>query len=177
VSDANDAKEASDVGPERPGDEADIRAVHREAFATDEEVALVDGLEAAPSFDPALSLVARDGDAVVGHALLSPLDVEGDWRALVLAPVAVRPAWQDEGFGSALVRAALDAARRAGVDGVFLHGAPSFYRRFGFQPAGDHGFENPFDTPPEVFMLALLSDRTPPGGPLEYPAAFDVLSE
>ena len=70
-----------------------------------------------------------------------------------------------------------EAARRAGVDGVFLHGAPSFYRRFGFQPAGDHGFENPFDTPPEVFMLALLSDRTPPGGPLEYPAAFDVLSE
>jgi putative acetyltransferase len=163
------------VAPERSGDGDAIRAVHRDAFPTEDEAALVDRLRAATSFDPARSIVARDADAVVGHALLSPLDVAGAWNALVLAPVAVTPRRQGEGVGSELVREALDRARRDGWDAVFLHGSPAFYSRFGFRPAGELGFENPFDTSPEAFMLAVLTDADPPGGRVVYPPAFDSL--
>jgi len=158
------------------GDAAAIRAVHRAAFPTAGEAALVDRLREGDRFDPSLSLVARaDDGTVVAHALLSLVDVEGEWDGLVLAPVAVVPARQGEGVGSALVRAALARAREAGWDAVFLHGSPAFYPRFGFRPAGELGFENPFETSAEEFMVAVLTDVRLDGGRLGYPPAFDAL--
>jgi putative acetyltransferase len=159
-----------------PDDSAAILAVHRTAFSSGEEAALVDALHSSGAVPGGLSVVARRGDAVVGHALCSALGVDGEWAALVLAPVAVAPPAQGEGVGSALVREALSRAADAGWDAVFLHGSPAFYERFGFRPACELGFENPFDTPPAEFMVATLSARAPPGGALDYPAAFDVLS-
>jgi putative acetyltransferase len=163
------------ITTESPGDGDAIRAVHRDAFASDDEAELVDRLRAAESFDPARSLVAREGATVVGHALLSPVDGAGAWDALVLAPVAVAPPWQGEGVGSALVREALDRAREDGWDAEFLHGSPAFYSRFGFRPAGELGFENPFDTPPEEFLVAVFTERSSPGGAVTYPGAFEGL--
>ena len=97
-----------------------IRAVVAAAFATAEnpepvEPGLVDDLRESDAWLPALSMVGeRDGE-VVAHALLSRVTVEpGGVPALVLGPVAVRPAEQGTGLGTAVVRAALDAARDGG---------------------------------------------------------------
>lgn len=178
------------ITAESPGDDAGIRAVHRSAFPGDDEAELVDNLRESAAFDPSLSLVARDGGSVIGHALLTPVEVDSversgvdnrtesvddEWEALVLAPVAVAPPCQDEGVGSELISASLNRARRDDRDAVFLHGSPAFYPRFGFRPAGELGFENPFDTPAPEFMVAVLTDAEPPGGRLCYPAAFDSL--
>jgi putative acetyltransferase len=149
-------------------DAAAIRAIHLAAFSSGDEGALV--------VPAGLSVVARRGDAVVGHASCSRVGVDGEWDALVLAPVAVVPPAQGEGVGSALVREVLARAEDVGWDAVFLHGSPAFYERFGFRPAGELGFENPFDTPAAEFMIATLTDAAAPGGALDYPAAFDVLS-
>ena len=172
------------ISQESPDDESAVEAVHAAAFPSEDEAELVAALRQTDAFDPSLSLVARDdghdaspdddGD-VVGHVLCSRVRVETDpsIRALTLAPVAVHPDVQGQGIGSSLVRTALDTAAEAGFDLVFLHGDPAFYSRFGFHPGGIRGFENPFETPPEVFMVATVGDDADDGGPLSYPEPFD----
>jgi putative acetyltransferase len=129
------------VRRERPADVPAISSVLTAAFTTADtsvvvEPGLVDELRDSDAWLPALSMVGeRDGE-VVAHALLSRVIVEpGEVPALVLGPVAVRPADQRTGLGTAVVRAALDAARDSGETLVLVLGEPSYYRRFGFAPA------------------------------------------
>jgi putative acetyltransferase len=63
------------VRQEAGGDEAAIRALHREAFGSDTEADLVDELRDEGSV--VLSLVADDGGEIVGHVLYSRLIVDG----------------------------------------------------------------------------------------------------
>jgi putative acetyltransferase len=128
------------VRPEEPADVAAIRSVVAAAFTTADtsvtvEPGLIEELRDCDAWLPALSIVGeRDGE-VVAHALLSRVTVEpGGVPALVLGPVAVRPADQNTGLGTAAVRAALDAARDSGERLVLVLGEPSYYRRFGFAP-------------------------------------------
>lgn len=114
--------------PEVAGDVAGTDALLRAAFGGEDEAALLRALRAAG--DLTHSLVAHAGGVPVGHVALSPLRAERP--ALALAPVAVHPALQGRGLGSALVRAALAAA---GDLPVVVLGEPGFYARFGFVPA------------------------------------------
>ncbi|KAB1198298.1 MULTISPECIES: GNAT family N-acetyltransferase [Haloferax] len=163
------------ISPETPAEESAVESVHAAAFPTDDEAKLVAALRQTDAFVPSLSLVARDGDDVVGHVLCTRVSLEADpsVRALTLAPVGVLPDEQGQGIGSSLVQTALDTAADEGFDLVFLHGDPDFYSQFGFHPAGIRGFENPFETPPEVFMVAVVGENAGEGGALSYPAPFD----
>lgn len=114
--------------PETPGDAAGIDALLRAAFGGGDEAALVRDLRAAGHLTH--SLIAHAGGVPVGHVALSPLQAERP--ALALAPLAVHPALQGRGIGTALVRAALHAA---GDAAVVVLGEPAFYARFGFLPA------------------------------------------
>src|SRR5215203_3056498 len=99
---------------EGPGDEAGVRAVELAAFLGPEEADIVDRIRAeAP--DGWLSLVVVAGTTVVGHLLLSPCPVEDDAGSVVatvtaIGPVAVHPAVQRQGIGSALMHAATAVA-------------------------------------------------------------------
>lgn len=53
------------IRPERPGDVPGIRAVNERAFGQPDEAALVDAVRARG--ERTISLVAVDGDRVVGH--------------------------------------------------------------------------------------------------------------
>ncbi|AWX94038.1 GNAT family N-acetyltransferase [Paracoccus mutanolyticus] len=91
------------IRPEHPQDRTAIAALLELAFDGGAESRLVSELRAAG--DLALSLVADVQGSIVGHVALSPLAAEGP--ALALAPLAVHPAVQARGIGTALVRAAL----------------------------------------------------------------------
>jgi putative acetyltransferase len=122
---------------------SDIEAVFRvntAAFPDEDVAALVDELRANGNLT--LSLVAEADGEVVGHVGFSPVrfePVQEGVRALQLSPLAVLPAWQGQGIGSALAREGLARCREAGVDAVFLFGHPSYYPRFGFRPARELG--------------------------------------
>jgi putative acetyltransferase len=153
-----DAVRPISVREERPGDGAAIHRVVAAAFKSRAEADLVDKLRANGRF--ALSLVAVQGGAVVGHVLLTDVTVAGHGlvpRGAGLAPLAVRPTFQRRGIGEMLVRAALARASRAGYGFVCLVGDPAYYQRFGFRPAATLGLASEFDAPPEAFLAIELA--------------------
>jgi putative acetyltransferase len=144
------------VRAERPGDELAVRRVNEAAFERVAEGALVDALRAAGQ--AVVSLVAEADGAVVGHVLLSPVAVDGarSGHVVGLAPMAVVPAWQRRGVGTALVRGALAAARARGHGAVVVLGHPGYYPRFGFVPASRFGLRCEYDAPDDAFLACEL---------------------
>ncbi|MCZ6655013.1 MAG: N-acetyltransferase [Planctomycetota bacterium] len=168
------------IRSEHVGDHVAIAEVNREAFGQEGEPRLVAALRDAEGFDPQLSLVTLRDDAVVGHILFSPIELvrdEAKVPALALAPMAVRPEYQRQGIGSALVRAGLKACGRAGYRMVVVLGHADYYPRFGFTPAGKRGVRAPFDVPDEAFMVLGLVDGglDDVAGVVRYPAPFSDL--
>jgi len=149
--------------------------VNEIAFGTPTEANLVELLRAQTS--PLVSLVADNDGSIVGHILFSPVILSDDRGIVImgLAPMAVVPAFQRRGIGSALVLAGLEACRHVGVDAVVVLGHAAFYPRFGFVPASRFGITSEYTVPDDVFMAlelrpGILSGRT---GQVRYHPAFN----
>ena len=162
------------IRAERGNDKAAIYEVNVSAFETSAEAELVDALrEQAETF---ISLVAEDGDRVVGHIMFSPVSLSTDpeLKVMGLAPMAVVPAHQREGIGSALVRAGLERCKEMGFSAVVVLGHPEYYPRFGFLRAARFGLRCEYEAPEEAFMAMELEtgalDDKP--GVVKYHAAF-----
>jgi putative acetyltransferase len=164
------------VRNEADADIAAIRAVHASAFPTDAEGRSVDRLRAAGR--ARVSLVAEIEEQVVGHILFTPAGIESPdgtliCQGLALAPLAVSPAHQRRGIGSALTRAGLDACRNAGAPFVVVLGHPTYYPRFGFHRAADTGIDNQFGAKDAFMILELQPGRLPcAGGVATYAPEF-----
>jgi putative acetyltransferase len=63
------------VRPERSGDEAGVRAVHKAAFGRPDEADLVAALRESRAWLPGFCFVAESAGEVVGHVVLSRLHV------------------------------------------------------------------------------------------------------
>lgn len=90
-----------------------------------------------------LSLVALDGDDLVGTVRLWPVTLGLGKRGLMLGPLAVDDTRRSEGLGSQLMNAALKKAEESGEPSVFLVGDPDYYRRFGFRQDTTTGLHLP----------------------------------
>src|SRR5215216_7334210 len=94
---------------ERDSDRERVRALHLAAFGDHGRVvaALVDDLRASVANGEGLSLVAEEGNEVVGHVMFTRSLLDSPRRLVpvqVLSPVGVLPRWQKRGIGSALIR-------------------------------------------------------------------------
>lgn len=169
------------IRQETPADIKAIHCVHQAAFAREEEAQLVDRLrQNVAVFVSELSLVAIDGDDLVGHVLLSRVHVVEDsdtHESLAMAPVAVRPDKQGRGIGSALIKSALYQARHLGFSSVIVLGHPGYYPRFGFLPARRWHITPPFDVPSDAFMAIELYHEALNfvHGTVVYPVEFDAV--
>jgi putative acetyltransferase len=162
------------IRAEGPGDRAAVHTVNAAAFETPLEADLVEALR--EQARPLVSLVAEDHGAIVGHIMFSPVSLLGDpaCRIMGLAPMAVLPAHQRKGVGSALVRAGLEHCTHLGFGAVVVLGHPAYYPRFGFSPSARFGIGCEYDVPEEVFMVVELHDGCLRGaaGTVRYHAAF-----
>jgi len=109
-------------------------AVRREVFIDEQGVSApeeVDGLD-----DACIHLLAMQGDAVIGAARIRPLD-----GIAKIQRVCVRKDRRGTGAGAAIMRFAIDFARRDGRFGTVVLGAQThaldFYRKFGFTEYGE----------------------------------------
>jgi putative acetyltransferase len=165
----------AEIRPEQARDIEAIREVNRQAFGRPAEAELVDALRA--ENDVTLSLVAVEEGQVVGHILFTPVElVEGEERfpAVGLGPMAVLPAYQQQGIGSRLIEAGLEALREQGQSLVFVLGHSDYYPRFGFRPTRPYRIRCEFDVPDDVFMVVTLRDGALSGrrGTVVYRPAF-----
>lgn len=165
----------------RPEEPADITAIHRLnelAFGQPGEGDLVDALRRADALT--LSLVAADGNEVVGHIAFSPVTIAADGavvEALGLAPMAVLPARQKTGIGARLIADALGRCQKMSYGLVVVLGDPAYYQRFGFVTSKPHGIEWEHKVPAEVFMVRELRDGALDGvsGTVRYRPEFDAV--
>ncbi|PUA79724.1 GNAT family N-acetyltransferase [Nocardioides currus] len=149
--------------PARPGDEDAVDTVIRAAFGADapEHGDQVGDLwrEVRASGLVLAEVVAVDGDEVVGHVGVSHCWLDAR-RELVdvamLSPLSTAPDHQGRGIGTALVAAAIEAARGAGRPALFLEGSPAFYGARGFSRASSLGFEAPSRRTPEAAFQVVV---------------------
>ncbi len=89
-----------------------------------------------------------------------------------LGPVAVLPAYQGLGVGSAVILAGLAEARARGEQLVILVGHLDYYPRFGFRPAVEFGIDGPISGP--HLMVLPLDDRPVRPGTIRYPLTWKL---
>lgn len=162
------------IRPESGGDVSGIREVNIEAFADhpisrQTEHLIVDELRSAGALE--VSLVAVEEGRVLGHVAFSRA-VVGDAGAgwYLLGPIAVLPACQGQGIGSALVEAGLSEIQSRGAAGCVLVGDPGYYGRFGFATFSDLQYEGV----PHEYVLGLRFADEEPSGSIHAHEAFMV---
>lgn len=158
------------IRAEGPDDLDAIRAVQVAAFPTALEADLVDWLRADKGWIQALSLVAVEGDVIIGHVVATRAHVGGQ-PALGLGPIGVAPEFQGTGVGSALMRAVISKAEDLGETLIGLLGEPSYYSRFGFVPASQLGVSSPDPEWGDYFQAR----GTAASGTFRYAEPFDRL--
>ncbi len=165
-----------EIRPEQPSDFDAIDRVVGDAFlaefGSNSEVALVRTMRARGELVADLTLVALRDEVVVGHLAMSEVTLDGRAAGgLGLAPVAVAPALQGRGVGSALIEAALARAEAAGWRFVVLLGHEHYYPRFGFEPASPRGLTGDYGDH-DGWMVRALGDFDVPSGHVRYGSAF-----
>jgi len=146
-----------------------IQRVIVDAFGRNDEARLVNDLRS--SGDLVFSIVAEEAGEVCGHVALSRL--RSPAGALALAPVSVLKAQQRQGVGSALVRRAVQRARKGAYEIIFVLGEPHYYKRFGFTAEDAASFPCRYEGP--HFLALNLTRRSIQPAVVVYPRAFGKL--
>jgi len=166
------------IRPEHPDDRAEVYQVIAGAFPTTAEAFLVERLRFA--LQDRVSLVAESEDEIVGHILFTPVTIhDGAFSraAVALGPMGVLPGYQRQEIGSRLITAGLQACKEHGDTLVFVLGHPTFYQRFGFEPAAAKGLRYKDESYDPYFFVLELQEGSLEGnrGMVEYHPEFDKL--
>jgi putative acetyltransferase len=159
-----------EIRESRPEDTAAIASLYPEAFPDENLLSLV--RELLSDTVVTISLVGTIDTIIAGHAIFTKCGLVGkSVNAVLLGPLAVAPAWQRQGIGSAIVRAGLRRLEDEDVALVCVLGDPAFYGRLGFLP--ESLVEPPFPLPAEwdgAWQSRNVGEiRTPYAGKLSVP--------
>jgi len=165
------------VRAETPADYSAIDRLTQNTFKNNAEVKLIHTLR--QHAEDSIALVAEQQGEIVGYVMFSVvlLPQDNSTRLMALAPMAVSNVLQQQGIGSALVRAGLELCRQQGIAAVVVLGHPSYYPRFGFVPASTFNIYSPWQVPDNTFMLLPLQPQAlhKKNGQVVYHPAFSAL--
>jgi putative acetyltransferase len=141
-----------------PHDREAVLDVIASAFGRQDEAKLVERLWRAKAVE--FEIVAAERERVIGYCACSAVSVDPPVRhqVLGLAPLAVAPAKQKQGVGSALVEETLEDVRQAGAGAVVLLGHPDYYPRFKFRPASTKNVRWDAREAGDAFQLIEFAD-------------------
>lgn len=167
------------IRQETKADYETVYSVVQQAFESAEhadgnEQDLVENLRKSDAFVPELSLVAVLDDKIIGYILFTKARI-GEETVLALAPLAVLPAYQGKGIGTALIREGHKVAGKLGYGYSVVLGSETYYPKFGYVPASRFGIKAPFDAPDENFMAYKLNEnKGAVSGTMEYAREFGI---
>ena len=141
------------------------------------EQLIVEELRKSTTFIPEFSLVAEFNNEIVGHILLTKINIKNNKQqfvSLALAPVSVLPKHQRKGIGGQLIKKAHQIAKKAGYKSIVVLGHENYYPKFGYQQAHKFGIKFPFKAPKENCMVVELikNGLQVVSGTVEYPKEF-----
>ena len=160
---------------------------------------IVHNLRNDSSFIKELAYVIERDNEIIGHINYSKgnmnlykenrygVDIKVDDRkgkAIILGPIAIVPEYQNQGYGSKLIKHTLKLAKNNNIPFILVVGDENYYRRFGFESASKYNLflegtdtseENPF------FMIKIfentLKDEDYDKGIFHNPDVFNVDEE
>ena len=166
------------IRQENMDDYTAVFEVNKLAFGQVNEAHLVDLLRESKAFVPELSLVATFDNNIIGHILFTKIKIvndKNDTESLALAPMAIRPEFQNKGIGGQLITYGLEIAKDLQFKSVIVLGHEHYYPKFGFVPAAKWNIQSPYEVPSNVFMaLELVTDGLKcVSGLVKYAKAFE----
>ena len=93
----------------------------------------------------------------------------------MLAPLSVKPKFQRQGVGTALIEQGHKIAREQSYSYSLVLGSEKYYPRFGYIPAEQLGIQVPEGIPSPNFMaMKLREEGAPISGAVTYPEEFGM---
>jgi putative acetyltransferase len=170
------------IRQESKDDFSEVFEVNKLAFGQDNEANLVELLRKSNAFIPELSLVATLDNKIVGHILFTKIHIVNDYKSimesLALAPMAVRPAFQNKGIGGQLIRQGLEKAKELQYQSVIVLGHKDYYPRFGFEPAMNWNIKCPFNISEKGDFMGIeltANGLKNANGLVKYPKEFEMV--
>jgi len=144
--------------PAQPEDSAEIAALHARAFGPGRFARTAYRVREGTGEVSPFCRVCLIGGEIVAAVRFTPVLIGGNGGALLLGPLAVDPAFANQGHGRGLVAQALEAARSAGITLIVLVGDEPYYGRLGFRriPWGQITLPGPVD--PNRLLAAELAE-------------------
>jgi predicted N-acetyltransferase YhbS len=148
-------------------------------YSNHKEQDMVARLRKLDSFIPQLSILAYDKiGKIAGHILLTKIEIKNEGvvhGALALAPLSIRPAYQNKGIGRQLVLESHRVAKSLGFKFIVVLGIPKYYLKFGYQFASKFNMKFPIKiSETTIFVIALKGEDYSliSGGIVVYPKEF-----
>lgn len=147
---------------EKAKDREEVDLLYKIAFEQESPSELIHGFRNSNQFIPELARVARISDQIIGIIMYSHGEIVKGRKnipTIIIASVAILPAYQNLGIGAELVRSSFQKARDLGYKSVLVAGEEDYFSRFGFKKASEYDISNNMDIPEENFMaLELISE-------------------
>ncbi|MGF1738143.1 GNAT family N-acetyltransferase [Photobacterium satsumensis] len=165
------------IRSEAPADIMPIDSLLKFVFETEAEAELVMRLR--ENGKRTLSLVACNDDGeLVGYMCFSPVMLDGEdhnWQGL--APMAIKPEYQRQGIGLAMIEEAKQTLAELGYPVIVVLGHSDYYPKAGFAPAAPQGIQCSWPVPEEAFMILEVVPGAMDGktGMISYSEEFNAL--
>jgi predicted N-acetyltransferase YhbS len=133
--------------PVLPTDDARLSELHRAAFGPGRFARTAYRVREGTGLASRFCRVVMRGEELVAAIRFAEITIGGVGGAVLLGPLAVAPAYANQGHGRRLIAEGLDAARAAGVKLCLLVGDVPYYGRLGFKvvPPGQITLPGPAD--------------------------------